>query len=80
MRFASREEQLLADASKRFQNIIIAWNYLYLTDLMLKSPTQEGKNSFKYTSSMGTYQFTVLLTFLKSFKDFLDFDMEEYEL
>jgi TnpA family transposase len=84
IRFSSREEKLLADACKRLiQNIIIAWNYLYLTDLVLKIPTQERKKliqviqesspvQWEHINLHGTFDFSK-----EALKDFLDFDMEE---
>lgn len=84
IRFASRQEQLLADACKRLiQNIIIAWNYLYLTDLVLKSPIQERKKliqviqesspvQWEHINLHGTFDFSK-----EALKDFLDFDIEE---
>ncbi len=42
IRFAGKEEQLLADACKRLiQNSIICWNYLYLTQLLMKTTAAE---------------------------------------
>lgn len=84
VRFASREEQLLADACKRLiQNVIIAWNYLYLTDLVLKSSVQERKKliqaigesspvQWEHINLHGTFDFSK-----EALKGFLDFDMEE---
>ena len=65
------------------QNIIIAWNYLYLTDLVLKIPTQERKKliqviqesspvQWEHINLHGTFDFSK-----EALKDFLDFDMEE---
>lgn len=41
IQFASKEEQQVTDACKRFiQNAIICWNYLYLTQLVVKTESQ----------------------------------------
>lgn len=84
IRFASREEQLLSDACKRLiQNIIIAWNYLYLTDLVLKSPAQERKKliqiiqesspvQWEHINLHGTFDFSK-----EALNNALDFDIEE---
>lgn len=45
MIFLHRHEQLIAQACTRLiKNIIVCWNYLYLTDLLNKAKTQEQKS------------------------------------
>lgn len=84
IRFASREEQLLSDSCKRLvQNIIIAWNYLYLSDLIFKTSQKDRSELIKaieesspvhwqHINLHGVFDFST-----EALRDSLDFNIEE---
>ncbi len=84
VKHASREEQLLADACKRLvQNLIIAWNYLYLKKLLFKASKEERPALIKaieesspvhwqHFNLNGTFDFSTEIL-----SDSLEFNIEE---
>lgn len=84
IKFASKEEQLLSDACRRLiQNIIIAWNYLYLSDLVFKASPEEREKIIKaikesspvhwmHVNLSGSFDFSTA-----ALKDSLEFDIEK---
>lgn len=84
IKFASKSEQLLADVCRRLiQNTIIAWNYLYMSNEVLKAKPTERKTLIKaieesspvrwqHINLHGTFDFSK-----EALHNALDFDMEE---
>lgn len=84
IKFASKSEQLLADVCRRLiQNTIIAWNYLYMSNEVLKANPSERKNLIKtieesspvrwqHINLHGTFDFSK-----DALSNALDFDIEE---
>jgi TnpA family transposase len=84
IKFASRTEQLLVDACRRLiQNIILAWNYIYMSDAIFKAnPKDRGEliKNLKESSPVhwlhinlhGTFDFSK-----EALANALDFDIEE---
>ncbi len=49
-----KEEQLIAEGCKRLiQNAIICWNYLYLSQLLYNTKTEDEKHSLTQTIKNG---------------------------
>jgi hypothetical protein len=84
LKFAAKEEQLIADGCRRLiQNAIIAWNYLYLTQQIFKATSSErkilvqtiGESSpvrWQHINLHGTFDFSK-----KALQNALDFDIQE---
>lgn len=84
IKFASKSEQLLADACRRLiQNSIIAWNYLYMSNEVLKANPTERRTLIKaiqesspvrwqHINLHGTFDFSK-----EALHNALDFDIEE---
>jgi TnpA family transposase len=84
IKFASKAEQLLADVCRRLiQNIIIAWNYLYMGNFVIKANQKERNTLIKtiqesspvhwqHINLHGTFDFSN-----EALVDALDFDVEE---
>lgn len=84
LKFASKSEQLLADVCRRLiQNTIIAWNYLYMSNEVLKGKPIERKTLIKaieesspvrwqHINLHGTFDFSK-----EALHNALDFDIEE---
>ena len=52
---ATKEEQLIAEGSKRLiQNAIICWNYLYLFQVLYNTETEEQKQNLIQTIKNGS--------------------------
>jgi len=52
---ATKEEQLIAEGSKRLiQNAIICWNYLYLSQVVYNTETEERKQNLIQTIKNGS--------------------------
>jgi TnpA family transposase len=83
VKFASKSEQLLADVCRRLiQNTIIAWNYLYMSNEVLKATPSERKQLIKaieesspvrwqHINLHGTFDFSK-----EALHNALDFDIE----
>jgi TnpA family transposase len=84
IKFASKSEQLLADVCRRLiQNAIIVWNYLYMSNVVLKANPSERKQliraieesspvRWQHINLHGTFDFSK-----DALNDALDFDIEE---
>lgn len=84
IKFASKAEQLLADVCRRLlQNVIIAWNYLYMSNEVFKANPSERKQLIKaieesspirwqHINLHGTFDFSK-----EALHNALDFDIEE---
>ncbi|MEA5259161.1 Tn3 family transposase [Arcicella aquatica] len=84
IKFATKTEQLLADVCRRLiQNTIIAWNYLYMSNEVLKANSKERKTlikaieesspiRWKHINLHGTFDFSK-----EALHNALDFNIEE---
>jgi TnpA family transposase len=84
IKYASKSQQLLTDVCRRLiQNAIIAWNYLYMSNEILKANPAERKQlikdieesspvRWKHVNLHGTFDFSK-----EALKNALDFDIEE---
>jgi TnpA family transposase len=84
IKFASKTEQLLADVCRRLiQNVIIAWNYLFMSNAVLKANSKDrivliktiqesSPVHWQHINLHGTFDFTN-----EALADALDFDVDE---
>jgi TnpA family transposase len=84
LKFAAKEEQLIADTCRRLiQNAIITWNYLYLTQQVFKASSSERKIliqaieesspvRWQHINLHGTFDFSK-----EALQNALDFDIQE---
>jgi len=84
LKFAAKEEQLVADGCRRLiQNAIIAWNYLYMTQQVFKATPNERKIlvqaieesspvRWQHINLHGTFDFSK-----EALQNALDFDVQE---
>lgn len=84
IKYASKSQQLLTDVCRRLiQNAIIAWNYLYMSNEVLKASPVERKQlitniqesspvRWKHINLHGTFDFSK-----EALENALDFDIEE---